>query len=88
MKLTTALGFGAAIGAGLAIIFVPRIKKQIQETLKEATGSIERGQARVHEIAGQAIRIADQAKDKIQRVEDAVDAGVHAFQKVKNFSES
>jgi hypothetical protein len=34
-------------------------------------------------MAGEAIRVADQAKDQVQRVQDAVDAGVRAFREVK-----
>ena len=86
MRSTIAFGVGAAIGAGFAIIFVPRIRKQMWEALEEVTGSVERGQAKVHEIAGQAIRVADQAKDQVQRVQDAVDAGVRAFKEVKSFT--
>jgi len=51
--------------------------------LEEVTGSIERGQAKVHDMAGEAIRVADQVKDQVQRVQDAVDAGVRAFKEVK-----
>jgi gas vesicle protein len=86
MRPTTAFGVGAVIGAGLAILFAPTIRKQIQDGLEEMTGSIERGQAKVREIAVQAIRVADQAKDQVQRVQDAVDAGVRAFKGVKNFT--
>ena len=84
MRSTVAFGVGAIIGAGLAILFAPRIGKQIQEGLEEVTGSIERGQAKVREIAGQAIRVADQAKDQVQRVQDAVDAAVRVFKGIKN----
>jgi gas vesicle protein len=86
MRATFAFGVGAVIGAGLAIFFAPKIGKQIQEGLGEMTGSIERGQAKVREIADQAIRVADQAKDRVQRVQDAVDAGVRAFKEVTNFT--
>ena len=86
MKSTIAFGIGAAIGAGLVVIFEPKIGKQIREGLEEVTGSIERGQAKIRNIAGQAIRVADQAKDQVQRVQDAVDAGVRAFKEAKNFT--
>jgi len=84
MKSTIAFGIGAAIGAGLAIIFAPKIGKQIREGLEEVTDSIERGQAKVREIAVEAIRVADQVNDQVQRVQDAVDAGVRVFKGIKN----
>jgi gas vesicle protein len=84
MRSTVAFGVGAIIGAGLAILFAPKIGKQIQEGLDEVTGSIERGQAKVREIAVQAIRVADRAQDQVQRVQDAVNAGVRAFKGIKN----
>jgi gas vesicle protein len=84
MRSTTAFGVGAAIVAGLAIIFAPKIGNQIREGLEEMTGTIERGQAKVREIAGQAIRVADRAKDQVQRMQDAVDAGVRTFKEAKN----
>jgi gas vesicle protein len=83
MKSVIAFGVGAVVGAGLAIFYAPRIGDRIQEGLEEVTGSIERGQAKVHEMAGEAIRVADEAKDQVQRVQDAVDAGVRAFREVK-----
>jgi gas vesicle protein len=80
MKSTVAFGFGAVIGAGLAMFFAPNSGERIQKALADkVTGSIERGQAKTREITGQAIRVADQAKDQVQRVQDAVDAGVRAF---------
>ena len=84
MRSTVAFGVGAIIGAGLAILFAPKIGKQIQEGLDEVTGSIERGQAKVREIAVQAIRVADRAQDQVQRVQDAVNAGVRVFKGIKN----
>jgi hypothetical protein len=45
---------------------------------------IERGQAKVREIAVQAIRVADRAQDQAQRVQDAVNAGVRVFKGIKN----
>ena len=86
MRSTVAFGVGAVIGAGLAIFFAPKIGKQIREGLEDVTGGLERGQAKVREIADQAIQVADQAKDHVQRVRDAVDAGVRAFKEVKNFT--
>ena len=83
MKSVIAFGVGAVVGAGLAILYAPTIGDRIQEGLEEVTGSIERGQAKVHEMAGEAIRVADEAKDQVQRVQDAVDAGVRAFREVK-----
>jgi gas vesicle protein len=73
------------IGAGVAMLFAPRSIEQIREGLAgKLTGSIERGQAKVREIASEAVRVADQAKDQVQRVQDAVDAGVRAFKEAKN----
>jgi gas vesicle protein len=83
MKSVIAFGVGAVVGVGLAIFYAPRIGDRIQERLEEVSGSIERGQAKVHDMAGEAIRVADQAKDQVQRVQDAVDAGVRAFKEVK-----
>ena len=83
MKSVIAFGVGAVVGVGLAIFYAPRIGDRIQERLEELSGSIERGQAKVHDMAGEAIRVADQAKDQVQRVQDAVDAGVRAFKEVK-----
>jgi gas vesicle protein len=83
MKSVIAFGLGAVVGAGLAIFYAPRIGDRIQKGLEEVSGSIERGQAKVHDMAGEAIRVANQAKDQVQRVQDAVDAGVRAFKEVK-----
>jgi gas vesicle protein len=83
MKSVIAFGVGAVVGVGLAMFYAPRIGDRIQERLEELSGSIERGQAKVHDMAGEAIRVADQAKDQVQRVQDAVDAGVRAFREVK-----
>jgi gas vesicle protein len=85
MKATIAFGLGAVVGAGLAILFAPKSIEQIRQGLADkVTGGLERGQAKVREIAGQAIRVADQAKDQVQRVQDAVDAGVRVFKGIKN----
>ena len=83
MKSIIAFGVGAVVGVGLAMFYAPRIGDGIQERLEKLSGSIERGQAKVHDMAGEAIRVADQAKDQVQRVQDAVDAGVRAFREVK-----
>jgi gas vesicle protein len=83
MKSVIAFGVGAVVGVGLAIFYAPRIGDRIQERLEEVSGSIERGQAKVHDMAGEAIRVADRAKDQVQRVQDAVDAGFRAFKEVK-----
>jgi gas vesicle protein len=86
MRSTTiAFGVGAVIGAGLAMFFAPKSGEKIREALADkVTGSIERGQAKARQITGQAIRVADQAKNQVQRVQDAVDAGVRAFKKATN----
>ena len=84
MRSTIAFGVGAVIGAALATLFAPRIGEQLREGLEDVTGGLERGQAKVREIASQAIRVADQAKDRVQRVQDAVDAGVRVFKEVTN----
>ena len=84
MRSTFAFGVGAIIGAALATLFAPRIGKQIREGLEDVTDGLERGQAKVREIADQAIQVADQAKDQVQRVQDAVDAGVRVFKGIKN----
>jgi gas vesicle protein len=84
MKSVIAFGVGAVVGVGLAILFAPKIGKQIREGLEEVTGSIERGQAKVREIAVEAIRVADRAQDQVQRVQDAVNAGVRVFKGIKN----
>jgi gas vesicle protein len=85
MRSTVAFGVGAVVGAGLAMLFAPKSIEQIRKGLAgKVTDSIERGQAKVHEITSQAIRVADQAKDQVQRVQDAVDAGVRAFKEVKS----
>ena len=66
------------------MFFAPKSGEQIRDALADkVTGSIERGQAKAREIMGQAIRVADQAKDHVQRVQDAVDAGVQAFKEAK-----
>jgi gas vesicle protein len=83
MKSIIAFGVGAVVGVGLAIFYAPRIGDRIQERLEEVSGSIERGQAKVHDVAGEAIRVADRAMDQVQRVQDAIDAGVRAFKEVK-----
>lgn len=80
MRSTVAFGVGAVIGAGLAILFAPKSIERIRQGLADkATGGLERGQAKVREITTQAIRVADEAKNQVQRVQDAVDAGVRAF---------
>lgn len=66
------------------MLVAPRIGEMREVLEGKVTGGIERGQAKVHEITGQAIRVADQAKDQVQRVQDAVDAGVRAFREAKN----
>jgi gas vesicle protein len=87
MRPKIAFVIGAALGAGLAMFFAPKSIEQIREGLaSKVTGSIERGQVRVREITGQAIRVADQAKDQVQRIQDAVDAGVRAFKEATNSS--
>jgi gas vesicle protein len=84
MRSVIAFGVGAVIGAGVGMLVAPKSIEQIREGLaSKVTGSIERGQAKVREIAGQAIRVADQTKDQVQRVQDAVDAGVRAFKEAK-----
>ena len=71
------------------MFFRPKSIELIRQGLVDkVTGGIERGQAKVREIADQAIQVADQAKDRVQRVRDAVDAGVRAFKEVKNFTSS
>jgi len=85
MRSVIAFGVGAVIGAGVAMLVAPKSIGKIREGLADkVTDSIERGQAKVREIAGQAIRVADQAKDQAQRVQGAVDAGVRAFKEAKN----
>jgi gas vesicle protein len=79
MRPTIAFGVGAVIGAGIAMLVAPKVSEIPGNLENKVAGSIERGQAMVHEIAGQTIRVADQAKDRVQRVQDAVDAGVRAF---------
>ena len=67
------------------MLFAPKSIEQIREGLADkVTGRIERGQAKIRNITGQAIRVADQAKDQVQRVQDAVDAGVRAFKEATN----
>ena len=84
MRSVIAFGVGAVIGAGVAMLVAPKSIEQIREGLAgKLTGSIERGQAKVRNIAGQAIRVADQAKDQVQRLQGAVDAGVRAFKEAK-----
>jgi gas vesicle protein len=85
MKATVAFGVGAAIGAGLAMFFTPKSGEKIRQAVADkVTGGIERGQAKARRIADQAIRVTDQAKNQVQRVQDAVDAGVQAFKEPKN----
>jgi gas vesicle protein len=85
MRSTIAFCVGAVIGAGLAVFFAPKSIAQIREGLADkVAGSIERGQAKIRNITGQAIRVADQAKDQVYRVQEAVDAGVRAFKEAKN----
>ena len=85
MRSTIAFGVGAVVGAGLAMFFAPKFGDKIREGLADkVTGSIERGQARIREFTGQAIRVADQAKDQVQRDQDAVDAGVRVLKEAKN----
>jgi gas vesicle protein len=87
MRSTIAFCVGAVIGAGVAMFFAPKSIDQILEGLADkVTGSIERGQAKAREITRQAIRVADQAKDQVYRVQEAVDAGVRAFKEAKNFT--
>jgi gas vesicle protein len=85
MRSTVAFGVGAVIGAGLAMLFGPKSIEQIRKGLAgKVTDSVERGQAKVREITSQAIRVADEAKDQVQRVQYAVDAGVRAFKEARN----
>jgi len=62
-------------GCGAWNNFRTQNQKTSTETLEELIGSAEHGQAAVRESAGQAIRVADHAKDQIQRVKEAVDTG-------------
>jgi gas vesicle protein len=85
MRSTIAFGVGAVIGAGLAMFFRPKSIELIRQGLVDkVTGGIERGQVKVREITSQAIRVADEAKDQVQRVQYAVDAGIRAFKEAKN----
>lgn len=85
MRSTIAFVVGAVIGAALAMFFAVKSGEQIREDLAgKVISSIERGQAKAREIAHQTIRVADRAKDQVQRVQDAVDAGVRAFKEAKN----
>jgi gas vesicle protein len=87
MRSVIVFGVGAVIGAGVAMLVAPKSIEKIREGLAgKVTGSIERGQAKVREIAGHAIRVADQAKDQVQRMQGAVDAGVRAFKEATNSS--
>jgi gas vesicle protein len=94
MKSTTAFAVGAAVGAGLATLFAPKSAEHLRDFAGKVSGSIERGQAKTREIADKAIRVADQAKEKafravdqakeqVQHVQEAVDAGVQAFNETK-----
>jgi gas vesicle protein len=84
MRSKIAFCVGAVIGAGVAMFFAPKSIDEIREGLADkVTGSIERGQAKIRDIASQAIRVVDQANDQVQRVQDAVDAGVRAFKEAK-----
>ena len=84
MRLATTFAVGVVIGAALATLFAPRINEIRGSLENKMNDSVERGQATVREITGQAIRVADKAKDQVQRVQDAVDAGVRAFKGAKN----
>jgi len=84
MKSTVAFSVGAIVGAGLAMLLRPKSIELMREGLADKiSGALERGQAKVREITSKAIRVTDQAKDQVQRVQDAVDAGVQAFKEVK-----
>ncbi len=85
MRSTVAFGVGAIVGAELAILFAPKSIERIRQGLADkVTGGFERGQAKVREITTQAIRVADEAKNQVQRVQDAVDAGVRAFEETRD----
>jgi len=87
MRSTIAFGVGAVVGAGLAMLLRPKSIELIRQGLADkVTGGLERGQAKVREITSQAIRVADQAKDQVQHVQDAVDAGVRAFKEATNWT--
>jgi gas vesicle protein len=80
MKAITALGVGTFIGAAIAILFAP---KSGEATLADLTDrvndSIERGTAKVREIARQTTKL----KDQVQDVRGAVNAGVRAFKEAR-----
>ena len=79
MKYAVAFGVGAVVGAGVALLFAPKYAER-KNWAAGVTGSIERGRAKAHEFADQAIRVAGQVHDQVQRVQDAVSAGVRAFE--------
>lgn len=82
MRLPVAFGIGVALGAAVAIVFAPKINENVRRPLIDKLNrGIERGQAKVHEIASQIIRAAEQAPDKVHQIEDVVDAGVRALRK-------
>jgi len=95
MKSTTAFAVGAAVGAALATLLAPKSgNAYVEDFAGKVSDSIECGQAKAREIADKAIRVADQAKEKafravgqakdqIQRVQEAVDAGVQTFNETK-----
>lgn len=72
MKATTAFGVGAVIGAALAVLLAPRTAKRVREGLEDVTSGLERGQARLRDIADQALQVTDQVKDGVERVRDAL----------------
>jgi gas vesicle protein len=80
MKAITAIGVGTFIGAAIAILFAP---KSGEATLADLTDrvndSIERGTAKVREIARQTSKL----KDQVQDVRGAVNAGVRAFKEAR-----
>ncbi len=82
MRLPIAFSIGAVLGADAAIVFAPKINERIRRPLVDRVNrGIERGQAKVHKIAGQIIRAAEQAPEKVHHIEDAVDAGVRALRR-------
>jgi gas vesicle protein len=84
MKAITALGVGTLIGAAIAIVFAPKSGKEtVADLTDRVNDSIERGTAKVREIARQTSEVAANLKDQVQSVQGAVDAGVRAFKEAR-----
>jgi gas vesicle protein len=71
---------GAALGAGLALLFAPRSGAETQQEIRERAAKLKKAaEARIREAQAQVEEtldeVRDELRDRIETVKDAVEAG-------------